>query len=170
MSDEDNFDEAELITERHLVSGEITQEFNDTTSLRAEGLLLTNYVDNLLKDCIVYLFRSKESRGIDRKLIVRILHEKGIINDALRDDIRRIFDIRDQYGHTMRRTLIAERVEPILERMEVTKELKKLNPTWDTFETMEKLSKISISIISELEDAFSRMNIDNALEKEKSRK
>jgi len=162
LSSEDNFDEAELITERHLVEGEIVQEMNQSSSIRTEGLLLTNYVDNLLKDCIVYLTRSKKSRKISRKVIRDILLEKGIINKALFDDLKRIEDIRDQYGHTMRLSVISDRIEPIIEKMEGTVELKKLNLTWDDFDTMQKLSKVSLKIVNELNTVFARMIADNA--------
>ncbi len=58
--------------------------------------------------------------------------------------------------------IIPERIDPIIENMEVTSILKGLNPTWDSFETMQKLSKISLRIVSELNSAFARMVADNA--------
>lgn len=157
-----DFDWMKLIAERKKVEEELHDEFNEHGSIRSEGLLLTNWVDNLLKDCIVILTRSEKARSISRKVILEILADKGHISNELAEDIKRINQIRDQFGHTMRRSLIEERIAPIIENMSTVRKLKNNFKNWDT--TMpfsEKITVFSLDIINILNDVFYKIKIPN---------
>ena len=150
----DNFNWQKLIAERKKVEEELKEEFNDSGSVRSEGLLLTNWVDNLLKDCIVILTKSEKSRKIPRDVILKILLDRKFITKELADDIEKINQIRDQFGHTMRKSLIEERITPIIESMHLIKLLKDKFPEWDTWDNSQKLTIFSIYIIDTLNTVF----------------
>ena len=157
-----DFDWMKLIAERRKVEEELHDEFNEHGSVRSEGLLLTNWVDNLLKDCIVILTRSEKARSISRKVILEILVDKGHISNELAGDIKRINQIRDQFGHTMRRSLIEERIAPIIENMSTVRKLKNNFKNWDTTMPLsEKITVFSLDIINILNDIFYKIKIPN---------
>jgi len=155
----DTFDWQKLLEERKLVQEELKEEFNDSGSIRSEGLLMTNWVDNLLKDCIVILTKSEKSRKIPRKVIVEILLDKKFITKELADDMGRINEIRNLFAHTMRKSVIEEKITPIIESMNEIKDVKKEFTTWDKFENSEKLTVFSINIIETLNKVFTNIKI-----------
>lgn len=152
---ENKFDKKKLSEDRIGVTEEYLEEINKNVGLRTEVLLLTNYVDNLLKDCIVMLTRSEKARSISRNTILEILKERKIISQEIFDDLKKINQIRDQYGHTMRLSLIEERIVPIIESMNVQTQIKEVIPEWDTKLTpMEKLRHLAIKMQVLLDDTF----------------
>jgi len=150
----DNFDWQKLVAERKKVEEELKEEFNDSGSVRSEALLLTNWVDNLLKDCIVILTKSEKSRKIPRGVILKILLDRQFITKDFAEDIERINQIRDQFGHTMRKSVIEEKITPIIEKMNLTKDLRKTLPEWDNSSNHDKLTIFAISIIGSLNKVF----------------
>jgi len=125
---EDKFDKEKLIENRKIIGKEYLEEINKNIGLRTEIFLLTNYVENLVKDCIVLLTRSEKARGISRNVILEILKEKEIINQEIFDDLKKIYQIRDQYGHSMRLSLAEKRIKPIVESMSVQPQIRKVMP------------------------------------------
>ena len=105
-----------------------------------------------MKDCIVYLTKSLKARDISRKTINNILLERGIIDDEIFGDVKRIFKIRDQFGHTLRISQIKERTEPILEKMHTVKQMIDVDPEWSKLPLEEKLSGVArgIAIVLDL--------------------
>ena len=142
-----------LIEERKLVDRKVTDELNHFPTSRSEALLLTNYVENIVKDFIEVILESHKAREIGKNTIVDILLEKNIISYELAQDIKKIFDIRNQYGHTMRLLLIDERVETLIEKMEITKKLKEKGK-WEEYDVDEKILTIAFHIIGMLQDIF----------------
>ena len=151
------FDLDELLHERGIVDTEITNELEKSSSVRAEALMLTNYVENILKDCMVLLIGSKKARDMKRENILDILKEKKLLEQNMVEDVKKIFKIRDQFGHTMRLSLIVERIEPIIEKMEIVKLIKEQDATWDTWKIDEKVVGISFRIIGELQNVFTNI-------------
>ncbi|PBO84766.1 MAG: hypothetical protein COA77_07400 [Thaumarchaeota archaeon] len=125
---EDKFDKEKLMENRKIIGKEYLEEINKNIGLRTEIFLLTNYVENLVKDCIVLLTRSEKARGISRNVILEILKEKEIINQEIFDDLKKIYQIRDQYGHSMRLSLAEKRIKPIVESMSVQPQIRKVMP------------------------------------------
>lgn len=150
----DTFDWRKLLDERKLVQEEVKEEFNDSGSVRSEGLLMTNWVDNLLKDCIVILTKSEKSRKIPRGVILKILLDREFISKELGQDIERINQIRDLFGHTMRKSVIEEKISPIVESMNQTKTLKDQFPDWEKWNSHERLTMFSIHIVGILNKVF----------------
>lgn len=128
MKDREIFDEEKLKKQREIIQEEFLRAINDSSSFRVELLLLTNYVENVLKDCIVYLTKSLKARKIARNTINEILIERGVISKELFDDVNRIFKIRDLFGHNMRLSQIKKKAEPILEKMNTTKQMIEADP------------------------------------------
>ena len=151
------FDIEKLIQERQLVDREITDELNYYPTSRIEGLLLTNYVENILKDCIVCLVKSKSARKISRQIINEILLDRKVIDSWMFEDVKKIFQIRDQYGHTMKLSVIDETIKPIMMKLTIASRLKKTLPEWDELPLDDKLSRITDSLILNLQICFENL-------------
>ena len=92
----------ELMDERKLVRQEVYEEFKmDIDSFRAAGLIFTNYVENVCKNIVVYLEKNEKRRGLKRDRILKILKQNNVIDKEVEDDLKSVFDIRDEFGHTM---------------------------------------------------------------------
>lgn len=152
--EEEKFDADELLEERAKVSEEVIIEFGKDESIRARALLLTNYVDNELKDCIVMMTRSKKSRGISRGVIIEMLHERGYVNDLIYNDLKRIHQIRDKFGHTMRMSKIEEEVKKIIASTDVSLALKIQVPNWDNLPLSEKVHHVAERMLIDLNKVF----------------
>lgn len=152
LDDREIFDEEELVKQRKIILDEFMKEIDDSSSFRAELLLLTNYVENVLKDLIVYLTKSLKARNIKRETINEILFERNIITDEIFDDVKRIFKIRDQFGHTLRISQIKERTEPILGKMNTSIQMIEADPEWGKLPLEIRLSAVArgIAIILDL--------------------
>lgn len=148
----DNFDQESFEKRVQYIHDEYEIEINLTKDARAEALLLTNYVESVLKDCIVLLFRSLKARGIPRKIMVSILEDKEIFEKSLAQDILRCFDIRDKYGHNISMDEIAKDVKSIFESMD---EFKIWNLGDDEFHTW-KLDQRLFYVINGLQNELQR--------------
>ena len=124
------FDIDELLKERELVDLEVNIEISgeqksfaphieigDKMAFRTHSLLLTNYIENLIKDCIVIINKSHEARKIPRDTINKILYDRNYVDENTFNDVKRIFKIRDQFGHTLKMSSIEKRIEPIIDQM-----------------------------------------------------
>jgi len=151
------FDIEELIRERQLVDKEVIDELNHYPTTRTEALLLTNYVENIIKDCVAFLVKSNEARKIPRDTVKKILLDRGIIDMQTSKDIDRTFQIRDQYGHTMRLFRIENEIEPIMMKMNVVPQLRNKNPDWDKLEIDQRLTEITYAIIDNLQSCFQQL-------------
>jgi len=154
LKDREVFDEEELEKQRKIILDEFIKEIDDSSSFRVELLLLTNYVENVLKDCIVYLTKSLKARKIPRNTINEILLERDIIDKELFDDVKRIFDIRDLFGHNLRISQIKKKAEPILKQMNSAKKMIEADPEWSKLSLEEKLSGVSRGIAFVLDLRF----------------
>ena len=153
-NDDQCFDVDKLLEDRKFIDEEITQELKNSSSLRTNSLLLTNFIENILNDCIVILHSSVESRGIPRHRIVKILKEKGYLDSELAKEIEKIFKIRDLFAHTMSLSSIIEQTESKIQEMHTTEIVKNRDHTWDTYVIDEKITAITFEIISKLQDVF----------------
>ncbi len=161
MNDE-NFDQEKLIQERDVVNQEFEDEIHlwesvERTSVRHEGLLMTNYVDNLLKDCIVLLFRSNNAWKISRDTILKILKERGYIDSIVFQDLLKLNKIRDLYGHTMRLSKIDERIKPIIENMNLVSEMKDMIPEWEDNDDHSNIWNLSMYMINIVNGIFDKI-------------
>lgn len=86
----------------------MTDEINHYPTIRSEMLLIINYVENILKDCIVFLTWFEHFRKISGSVIIDILLDRSVIAENLFNDVKRIFKISDQYGHSLRLSKIDE--------------------------------------------------------------
>jgi len=162
--EEDNFDADELIEERAKVSDEVEVEFEKDKSVRARSLLLTNYVDNQLKDCIVMMTRSKKARGISRKVVIEILYERGYVYDLIYQDLIRVNRIRDLFGHTMRMSKIEDEVKKIIASTDVSHALRIQVPNWENLSVSEKVQHVALRMLIDLDKIFLLIALDTSPE------
>ncbi len=131
-----------ILAERQMVDMEVSDEINHWPTIRSEMLLSTNYVENILKDCIVCLTRSEYSRKISRDVIASILMDRDVIPEELFEDVKKIFKIRDQYGHSMRLSKIDNEIKPIVLKLNCIRGYQKNYSDWDELSDDEKFEKI----------------------------
>jgi hypothetical protein len=130
----------------------------------------------VLKDIISLKLQSKTARKIARDRIVEILEENETLNCYVGSDVRKVFDIRDLFGHNLKKSVIENEVRKIIETMFVTDSLKKKfskNSEAKNFEDRElhiQLSDIGIELINQVENIYKREMIDSALRKQKESK
>jgi len=148
------WDEAEFLRKKKDEFEEVVAELRENNSLRAESLILTNFIESVLKDIMEYDLQTKYARKISRQIIVDILYDKGILNEELKNDIKRIFNIRDLYGHNLSIPELQIEVEKIIATMNVTVALKGKIVVWDKLLANEQLSRVAIKIIPELDNVF----------------
>ncbi len=168
------FFETNLTISKGTVYKEWLDEMNETGSIRSETLLIFTYIESVLKDIISLLLKSKSSRLISRDVIVKILEENKTLNCYIGADIRKVFDIRDLYGHNLRKSVIEKEVKGIINTMFTTEFLKKKfakdpkEQDWDKRHLSIQLSDIGIVLINQVNVIFTREYIDNA-EKQKNK-
>ena len=148
------FDFQRILDERIAIDREVTDEINHFPTIRSEMLLVTNYVENILKDCIVCLTMSEHSRKISRNVIADILLDRNVISGDLFDDVKKIFKIRDQYGHSLRLSKIDEQIEPIILNLNIIKGFQQNFPDWDSLSTEDKFGKIIGLLNFQLKNCF----------------
>lgn len=167
------FFETNLSISKGTVYKEWLDEMNETGSIRSETLLIFTYIESLLKDIISLLLKSKSSRQISRDVMVKILEENQTLNCYIGADIRKVFDIRDLYGHNLRKSVIERQVKGIINNMFTTEFLKKKfakdpkEQNWDKRHLSIQLSDIGITLINQVNDIFTREYIDNAKNRQK---
>jgi len=120
-----------------------------------------------LKDCIVFLTKSLKARKIARNTINEILLERDVIGKELFDDVKRIFDIRDLFGHNLRISQIKKEAEPILENMNTTKDMIEADPEWNKRPLEEKLSGVVRGVAIVLQLTFNKLVIDQKITRRK---
>ena len=86
----------------------MTDEINHYPTIRSEMLLMINYVENILNGCIVCLTWFEHFQKISGSVIIDILLDRSVIAENLFNDVKRIFKISDQYGHSLRLSKIDE--------------------------------------------------------------
>ena len=141
------FNLLEIMNENQIIEEEFLKELHESNSIRTGCLILTNYAENIIRNIISIEFQSLKIRKISRETIVDILYEKEILNKEAFDDFKRIFQIRDFYGHNMRLTEIDKEIAPIIDAMHQTKKTRKESPNWDDLTSHEKVKRISIPIM-----------------------
>jgi len=168
-----NFFESDLSIEKEIVFKEFAEEINETGSVRSETLLIFTYIESILKDIISLKLKSKSARDISRDVIIKILEENQTLNCYIGADIRKVFDIRDLYGHNLKRSVIEKQIKGIIETMFTTEYLKKefaKNPkaqNWEDRQLNIQLSDIGMKLINELSQLYYSEYIDNADTKQK---
>ncbi len=136
------------------IRSEMMEEINNCTSVRTECLLITNYVESLLKDIMVAITVSIKSRKIARDTIVEILKDKNLITAETATDIKKMFDIRDFFGHYMKITEAEKKSEELIKSMDITKKLRAMHPGWDEMELTGKITNIAVFMLNELDEIF----------------
>ena len=139
------------------IEREVNDEINHFLTIRSEMLLVTNYVENILKDCIVCLTRSEHSRKISREVIVNILLDRNVISEELFYDVKKIFKIRDQYGHSLRLSKIDEQIKPIILNLNIIKGFQNNFPNWDSMSIEDQFYKIIGLLNLQLKNCFSNL-------------
>jgi len=124
VSKDKSFFESDLTIEREEVYKEFIDEINETGSIRSETLLIFTFIESILKDIISLLLKSKAARRIARDRIVEILEENEVLNCYIGADIRKVFDIRDLYGHSLKKSVIEQQIRGIINTMFATEHLK----------------------------------------------
>lgn len=166
------FFESDLTTERAEVFKEFVDEINETGSIRSETLLIFTFIESVLKDIISLLLKSKTARKIDRDRIVEILEENQVINCYIGADIRKVFDIRDLYGHSLKKSVIEQQIKGITNVMFTTEYLKEKfdadtnTRNWDDRDLSTQLSDIGLELITQMQQTYDREYIDNAKKRE----
>jgi len=158
VSNEHNLDDFEhewhltdLEDKRNKVFAEVEDELNETGSFRSEALLITNYVEFVLKDIMEFLLKSKKARNVARDTVKEILKDRKIITEDQSKDIKKIFTIRDLFGHNLLINEIKTEVEKLIETMNVISVLHEANSDWNELNVDSKLSKIGVKMFNDLD-------------------
>jgi len=165
------FFESDISVERSEVYNEFLMEINETGSVRSETLLIFTFIESILKDIISLQLESKTARRISRDRIVEILEENEILNCYIGADIRKVFDIRDLYGHNLKKTVIEKEINNIINSMFTTEYLKDEfaeNPKAKNFDERDlgiQLSDIGMKLINELQKVYTSVWLDSAFKK-----
>ena len=138
---------------------EMMNEIENTNSVRVECLLVTNYVESLLKDIMVVMTVSENSRKIARGTIVEILKDKRLITSEMATDIKKMFTIRDFFGHSMKIEECEKRSEEIIKGMDIPIRLRKRQHNWDKIDLTGKITSIALIILSTLDEVFENISI-----------
>jgi len=148
---------ANLEKNRGEIIQELIEELNSITSVRTECLLLANYVDNTLKDIMVMMMVSNKARKIARNTIVAILEEKKLVSNEMANDIGKIFEIRDLFGHRMKISEAEKMTGELIETMFVVSKLKEEKKDWDKKDVSGKISDIALKLVQELNSIYSNI-------------
>lgn len=171
-----NFFESDLTIERDEVYKELLDEINETGSIRSETLLIFTFIESILKDIISLLLQSKTARRFARDRIVEVLEENEVLNCYIGADIRKVFDIRDLYGHNLKKSVIEPNIKGIINTMFVSEHLKKKfddNPeakNWDDRHLSIQLSDIGLELISQMQKIYTREYVNHATKREHEKK
>jgi len=147
----------QTIKERQNRTNEFLHELNSSKDPRTKILLLGNYVDSLVKDLIQLIVDSKKARSIPRRHIREILKDLNIIDDDLYQDLKKIEDIRDYYGHHILSKANEESEKLITTLNIVNKILVKKYPKWNEYNTSKKMTEIAKRVVGELVAQISNM-------------
>jgi len=158
----DDFDAEKFLKERNEVNKEFIQEFQKDESVRTRSLLLTNFVDKQIKDCVVMLIRSEKARGISREVSIEILNEKNYL-DLIYKDLKRINQIRDLFGHNLRMSIIEKEVSNIIENSDVVHALRILIPNWENLSVSEKLHHFALRMSADLDRIFELITVTTSV-------
>lgn len=137
------------------------QELN-SNSERADLLLITNNVEASVRDIYEFLMGNKERRFDRRKEILKILREKNLLNDNLREDLRLFFEIRDQFAHNMIIDDANREAEKNLEQTSFVKLRANEDPQWENRSTREKIIRVYNALMPELFNQWNTAVIDDA--------
>lgn len=136
-------------------------ELNSISSTRAEILLLTNFVEYLLKDIIEEVLESNSARKIARSTVVDILTDKKMIENEIASDIKKIFEIRDFYAHNVEIDIADKKTDELIPNMSIVKNELDTRPEWES-DRGKKILLISNSILHKLFTELYRVMWENA--------
>lgn len=126
-----------------------------------------------MKDTISLKLKSKSARKIAIDRIVDILEENQTLNSYYASDIRILTEIRDLWGHNLKKSEIERKANALIDRTFTAEHLAKqhdknhVKKTWDKLKLDDKLSKVAIYIINELQNVYKNEYIDSAQSKKK---
>ena len=148
----------EMVTRQQTTMKDVLQEMGATNSFRVKALLLTNFIESLLKDFMEFLLKTEEGREIPRNLIVKILLDKKIINSEISKDIKHIFEIRDAYAHHLSLIQANAKIEKeILPKMKCVKHRSSQIPDWNKRDLDTKIIDVSDWVFANLLMDFDQM-------------
>lgn len=138
---------------------EIMDEINTTTSVRAECLLVTNYVESLLRDIMVVMTVSDSSRKIARNTMVEILKDKLLLTSEMATDIKKMFLIRDSFGHSLKIAEVEQNCENIIKGMHIPIRLRARQDNWDKIDLTGKITSIALVMLNTLDEIFENISV-----------
>lgn len=74
-------------------------ELQKTTDKKSELFIQVNYFHNCLDDAMEFLLKTDQARGLKPHQIIRILFEKGILDDVKAKNANKINKIRNLFAH-----------------------------------------------------------------------
>lgn len=138
---------------------EMMDEIQNCTSVRAECLLVTNYVESILKDIMVVMTVSEKSRKIPRLVIVEILKDKKLLTPEMATDIKKMFNIRDFFGHNLKLVDAEMKCVSEIQGMNIPKSLRIQQSNWDNIDLTGKITSIALVMLNDLDTIFENISV-----------
>ena len=94
-------------------------ELQRTTDKKLELFIQVNYFHSCLDDAMEFLLKTDQARGMHPKKIIRILFERGILEDKDAKDAMKINQIRNFFAHDYHNPNIQDDAKKIINKMEM---------------------------------------------------
>jgi hypothetical protein len=94
-------------------------ELQRTSDKKLELFIQVNYFHSCLDDSMEYLLKTDQARGMHPKKVVRILFERGAIEDKDAKDAMKINQIKNFFAHDDHNPNIQSDAEKIINKMEI---------------------------------------------------
>ena len=128
-------------------------ELQRTTDKKLELFIQVNYFHSVLDDVMEFLLNTDQARGIPPKKIIRILFERGIVNDKEAKDAMKLNQIKNLFVHNYDNPKVQSESEKIINKIKLNLSQESISEeiitSWDMYQ---KLDFIVWDIVSTLED------------------
>ena len=128
-------------------------ELQQTTDKKLELFIQVNYFHSVLDDVMEFLLNTDQARGIPPKKIIRILFERGIVNDKEAKNAMKLNQIKNLFAHDYDNPKIQSESEKIINKIKLNLSQESISEeiitSWDIYQ---KLNFIVWGIVSTLEN------------------